>query len=86
MWTARFWREALERAAKTAVQSLAAIAVSASTAATMSGGDWVLALKTAGFAAVFSVATSLVSSGVGDPNTPAALPAAPSGRHRKADE
>lgn len=87
MWTKTFWQDAAERAVKTAIQTLLAVVSSAATAATMSGGDWGLALKTAGFAALFSIATSIASARVGDRATAAALPvAAPGGRHSRTDE
>lgn len=67
MFTRNFLRQALERAIKTAAQAaLALIAVG--------GGilevDWAQVGSVAGLAAVASVLTSAVGSGVGQPDSP----------------
>ncbi|WP_353107844.1 holin [Gordonia sp. (in: high G+C Gram-positive bacteria)] len=82
MWTAKFWRDAVERAVKTGAQTLAALLVTGTTILTV---NWPDALAFTGTMMLASLLTSIVSSGVGNPTTAAALPAPP-GRHRKSGE
>ncbi|QRY62769.1 holin [Gordonia sp. PDNC005] len=82
MWTARFWRDAVERAVKTGAQALVALFVTGATILTI---NWADALAVAGTMMLASLLTSIVSSGIGNPTTAAALPAPP-GRHRKSGE
>jgi Putative lactococcus lactis phage r1t holin len=70
MLTMAFWRDAGERAAKTAAQSLVA------TLALGTGlldVDWVASVSVAGLATVLSVLSSIASVGVGQPGTASLL-------------
>lgn len=69
-----FWVDALERAVRTFAQSLLALAVGAGT--DLVHTNWLAFLSVAGMAAVASLLTSIVATGVGD-KTSAALVAAP---------
>lgn len=71
MWSAAFWRDAAERAAKTAAQAIVALLV---TGVTVVDIDWAQAAAVAGTAALVSVLMSVVSSGVGDPESASAVP------------
>lgn len=75
MWTAQFWRESGERAAKSAAQAL--LGLWPLDQLNVLDADWRLAGGVAGGAAVLSVLTSLVSAGVGQRNSPSLV-----GRHR----
>ncbi|MFT3662003.1 MAG: holin [Gordonia sp. (in: high G+C Gram-positive bacteria)] len=79
MWTAQFWRDALERAIKTGAQTVAGLLV---TGATILDIDWTQAVAVTGTAVLASLLTSLVSSGVGDPRS-AALLADDGGKYRR---
>lgn len=63
MRTSKFWKDAFERAAKTAAQSAVAILVLATGAF---DADWMQAISAGGLAAVISFLTSIGSAGVGD--------------------
>jgi hypothetical protein len=68
MWTAFFWRQATERALKSAAQALIGMW-------TLDGfnalhADWPLAGGVAAGATVLSVLTSIVSLTVGQPDSP----------------
>lgn len=67
MFTAAFWKDAAERAAKTFGQ--AAIAVLTAGATGVMDADWGKTFSVGALAAVVSVLTSLISSGVGDEGT-----------------
>ena len=85
MWTLAFWKEALERAIKTAAQTLAALWVVGNVFNVLTV-DWSQSLGIALGAMVLSFLTSLGSAGIGPAGspsmvTPAALASpAPTGR------
>lgn len=71
MWTTQFWRETAERAIKSAAQAVVGIW-------TLDGfnivnADFGLAAGVAGGAAALSVLTSILTSGVGEANSPSAV-------------
>ena len=68
MWTVKFWQNALERAIRTAAQSLLALWGTQVTG--VLEVDWVQAASVAALAALTSVLMSLVATGVGDHNSP----------------
>ena len=69
MFTQTFWRNTLERAAKTACQSfVAAIAASGATGAT--GVDWAMVGDVTILATILSFVTSVGSLPFGDSTTP----------------
>jgi hypothetical protein len=76
MFTTKFWKEAGERAVKSAAQAVLGLAV-------LDGGfnalefDWSLAGGFALGGAVLSILTSLVTSGIGQPNSPSAVTTEP---------
>ena len=63
MWSLGFWRDALERAVKTAAQTVVGLLVAGVTVLDI---DWGQAAAVTGTAALASILTSLISSGVGD--------------------
>jgi hypothetical protein len=65
MWNKQFALATLERALKTFAQAL--IAVFAAGSVTLLDVDWTQALAVSGTAALISVLTSIVSSGIGNP-------------------
>lgn len=69
MWSLEFWRSALERAVRTLAQVLLSMIVVGESG--FLDVDWVQAGSVAGVAALASVLTSVVASGVGDKGTPA---------------
>lgn len=72
MWTKSFWLDATERAVKTGTQSiLALLVVDGSTVLSL---DWGNAAAVAGTAALVSLGTSLISSGVGRPDSASMIP------------
>ena len=68
MWTAQFWKDATERAVRTAAQVLLSFFVVGQTG--ILDVDWQQALSVTAVAAIASVLTSLVGTGFGDPDTP----------------
>lgn len=68
MWTVKFWQNALERAVRTAAQSLLALWGTQVTG--VLEVDWVQAASVAALAALTSVLMSLVATGVGDHESP----------------
>lgn len=68
MWTVKFWQNALERAVRTAAQSLLALWGTQVTG--VLEVDWVQAASVAALAALTSVLMSLVATGVGDHSSP----------------
>ncbi|UTN92940.1 hypothetical protein SEA_FINKLE_21 [Gordonia phage Finkle] len=84
MWAKKFWTDAAERAVKTGVQSfVAVVTVDAST--TILDWSWSQAGAAAATAAFLSIATSVMSSGVGSPDTPSLVDTR-RGRHRREGE
>lgn len=72
--TRSFWLDTLERAIKTAAQSLLAAIVGT---AAVTEFDWGVVLLTTGVATGASVLTSIISSGIGEPGTASILNPAP---------
>ena len=64
MWTKTFWRAAIERAAKTFAQTLAAMLVADGSG--LLDARWLALLSVAGMAALVSVLTSIGSAGITD--------------------
>jgi hypothetical protein len=71
MFTKTFWKQAAERAAKSAAQSL--IGLWALDGFNVLNADWELAGGVALGAAVLSVLTSIVTSGIGEKDSPSAV-------------
>lgn len=71
MWTKNFWKQAVERAVKSAAQSL--LGLWALDGFNVLHADFELGVGVAGGAAVLSVLTSIVTSGIGEPNDPSAV-------------
>lgn len=71
MWTRSYWKQVAERAAKSAAQAV--IGLATGDAFNVWTFDWKLAGGVALGAAVFSVLTSLVTAGIGQPDTPSAV-------------
>lgn len=80
MWTRIFWADAAERGVRTAAQVLVALYFAGET--TILDVDWAQALAVAGTAAVVSVLTSIIATGVGDPSSPAIVSES-RGKHRR---
>lgn len=72
MFTAKFWRETAERAVKSSAQALIGL-WALDGAFNVLDVDLQLAGGVAAGAAVLSVLTSLVTSGIGQPNSPSAV-------------
>lgn len=70
MFTAKFWRDAIERAVKTAAQTAATLFVGDVTVLNI---DWTAGGALVGTATLLSVLTSIASATIGDPSTAAAL-------------
>jgi hypothetical protein len=68
MWSLSFWKDAAERAIRTAAQALLALWGTQVTG--IMQVDWVQALSVAALAALSSVLMSLIATGVGDKGTP----------------
>ena len=75
MRTAAFWIDAAERAVRTFAQALVAVLVAGFVFT--DAAAWGEALLSAAVAALVSLLTSVAASGVGDPDSPSLLPAAP---------
>ncbi len=71
MWTKGFWKQAAERAVKSAAQAL--LGMWALDGFNVLHADWRLAAGVAGGACVLSALTSIVTSGIGQPNDPSAV-------------
>lgn len=70
MWTKTFWRQAAERAVKTAAQSVLAIWLVGDVMFNILAVDWGQTLGVSLGALVLSVLTSIVSVGSGQPDSP----------------
>jgi hypothetical protein len=70
MLSSRFWLSALERALKTAAQTLIAVWPLGENAFGLLDIDWKKSLSIAGLAAALSLLTSLISAPVGPDNSP----------------
>ena len=68
LFTSGFWKQAAERAVKSAVQAVIGLGVL--DGANVLHFDWKLAALTAGGALLLSLATSVVTSGIGQPGDP----------------
>ncbi|RRD61386.1 holin [Leucobacter sp. OH1287] len=73
MFKKRFWKDAAERAVKTAAQ--VAAATLGANAAGLLDADWVGVASVSGLAAVLSLLTSVASAPLGDANTASVVPA-----------
>lgn len=71
MWTKNFWKQAAERAVKSAAQAL--IGMWTLDGFNVLHADFPLAAGIAGGAAVLSLLTSIVTSGIGEANDPSAV-------------
>lgn len=69
MWRARFWKDAAERAAKSAAQALVIYLVGDAPVFDAWHVNWRAAAGIAGGAALLSVLTSVISSRIGDPES-----------------
>ena len=69
MMSAVFWRRATERAVKTAAQTM--VALIGTSAVSIIDVDWGQVAGVSATAAALSILTSVASSGVGDPDSPA---------------
>lgn len=67
MWTLDFWKDTVERSVKTAAQTIVGLLVAGATILTI---DWAQAAAVTGTAMLASVLTSLISTGVGDHESP----------------
>lgn len=76
MWTKNFWKQAAERAVKSAAQGL--LGMWALDGFNILNADFRLAGGVAAGAAVLSVLTSIVTSGMGEPADPSAVRKDPS--------
>lgn len=74
MFTGKFWKAAAERAGKSAAQAL--LGMWALDGFNVLSVDLKLAGGVAAGAAVLSLLTSVVSAGVGEPDSPSLVPAA----------
>jgi len=71
MWTVVFWKDAVERAVKTAAQSLLALIAAFNVAG--DGTDWTASLIGMGIAVGLSFLTSILSSLSGSPTNASAV-------------
>jgi len=72
MWTPEFWKDAAERALKTAAQVALAI-VTATAGLGVTDIDWATTASVVGLATLASVLTSIISAGVGPTGTPSVV-------------
>jgi len=72
MWSWVFWRNALERAAKTVAQSL--VAVFGAGAFNLLTANWTVVLATALMTGALSVLTSIISAPIGPADSPSLVP------------
>lgn len=70
MWTKKFWKDAVERAIKTAAQSLLAVIAGTSI---VGGTDWAVVLIGAGIATGLSFLTSILSTLAGSSTSASAV-------------
>jgi hypothetical protein len=75
MFTGTYWKQALERAAKSAAQGL--LGMWALDGFNTLNADYRLAFGVASGAAVLSLLTSIVTAGIGQPNSPSAVATTP---------
>ena len=75
MRSKQFWADAAERAVRTFAQALVAVLVAGFVFT--DAAAWGEALLSAAIAALVSLLTSVAASGVGSPDSPSLLPAAP---------
>ncbi len=71
MWTRSFWRQVGERCIKSAAQAL--VGMWALDGFNTLDADWKLAFGVATGAAVLSLLTSLITAGIGEPDSPSAV-------------
>jgi hypothetical protein len=76
MFTSLFWKQAAERSIKSAAQALLGLWV-LDGAFNVLTVDWPLAGGVAAGAAVLSVLTSVVTAGIGEPDSPSAVTTTP---------
>ena len=75
MWSPSFWRQTLERLIKTFAQTL--ITVLGTSATNLLDVGWKQALSVSALAALLSLLTSIVSSGVGPDDGPSLVSTEP---------
>lgn len=71
MFTKTFWKQAAERAVKTFAQGL--LGVASAGALGVLDVNWGQAASAGALAAVLSLLTSIVTSGIGQPDSPSAV-------------
>jgi hypothetical protein len=71
MWTSNFWKQTFERAVKTFAQGILALLTGDGLG--ILDIDWGQVASVGALAALASVLTSVVTSGVGEPNDPSAV-------------
>jgi Putative lactococcus lactis phage r1t holin len=78
MWTVEFWKDAAERAVRTAAQVMATMMIAAGTG--LLDTDWIGSLSAAGMATVLSVLTSIAGDARTKDGTAALMYRTPSER------
>lgn len=81
MWTAGFWKDAVERALKTLAQTLLSVLVVGGVVLNIFTVDWVNALGIGLGAMIVSLLTSILSSFVGSSDTASLVSNSEGGRH-----
>lgn len=81
MWTAAFWKDAVERALKTLAQTLLSVLVVGGVVLNIFTVDWVNALGIGLGAMIVSLLTSILSSFVGSSDTASLVSNSEGGRH-----